>query len=412
MAENRNPSFICPSPEGWVAWQQAENGTWSDIESAPAETKPWDLAAAKGHWILGLPLRSLQTLAMKVPTAEGTNSVDEVVPLRLEAAGLDAGSGKLSLADWTLASQKSDSSVVMVWTMDGAALDGCPGNRVPAMAVAAFNRWKWSAKELVLWCEAGRWLAAFSSDSCPVHVQPCVSTDDITQLASDLRGQATTLLLRGLAPMPDRLVVRGGSAAFASALATELGLPLAERPDAPEILPLGSRLVSKEMLAAREAKIEAGKWRIRIAAAAAVWLAVAGYAGYGYFEARNQLAQAQQQHETVSPQATRMREVQDAIDIITSANSVEALPLEVLARLTPTMPPSDFRLTTFTVEGDRDVYLKGSAKRQDLALRFAQDLRRNKELGAYTWETPYPVNEKDGTATFTYQGKFRTNAQP
>ena len=64
------------------------------------------------------------------------------------------------------------------------------------------------------------------------------------------------------------------------------------------------------------------------------------------------------------------------------------------------------------VEGDRDVYLKGSAERQDLALRFAQDLRRNKELAAYTWETPYPVNEKDGKATFTYQGKFRANTQP
>lgn len=412
MAENRNPSFICPGPEGWVAWQQAENGMWGVIESAPAESKPWDLAAAKGHWILGLPLRSLQTLAMKVPTVDGTSSVDDVVPLRLEAAGLDAGANKVVLADWALAGQKSDSCVVTVWTMDGAAIDGCPGNRVPAMLVAAFNRWKWSPKELVLWSEAGRWIAAFSGESMPVHVQPCVGTDDVAQLATDLRGQATTLLLRGLSPMPERLVVRGGGAGFAEALSTELGLPLADRPDAPDLLPAGSRLLSKEMLAAREAKVEAGKWRIRIGAAAAVWLAVAAYAGYGYIEARNQLDDARQRHEIASPRAKQMREVQESIDLITAATSVEALPLEILARLVPTMPASDFRLTTFTVEGDRDVYLKGSAERQDLALRFAQDLRRNKELAAYTWETPYPVNEKDGKATFTYQGKFRANTQP
>ncbi len=412
MSEKRKPILLCPGPDSWVAWQQADDGSWTEVESLPGEAKPWDLSAGKNPWVIGLPLRSIQTMAIKIPSGENASALEEVIPLRLEAAGMDIGEEKISLADWAVASSKSDSRVVMVWTVDHGAIDGCPPNRVPALAVPSFLRWKWQAKELVLWCESGRWIAAFSGESCPVHVQPCVGTENIGQLATDLRGQATALLLRGLSPLPERLVFRGNLPPFAKELAEELGMPLLEKPEAPELMPDSSRVVTKEMLAAREAAVEAKKWRIRIVAAAAIWMAVAAYAAYGYLQARKELAAAQEFHAQVTPRAKEMREVQTTLDLITSSTSSEALPLEVLILLTKSMPTTDFRLTNFTVEGDRDVFLKGSAKRADLALRFANDLRRNRDLSTYQWETPPPGQEKDGTASFTYNGKFRTNLQP
>jgi hypothetical protein len=274
-------------------------------------------------------------------------------------------------------------------------------------------RWKWQARELVLWCEAGRWIAGFSGDQCPVHAQPCLGTDNVPQLAADLRGQATALLLRGLIAMPERIVVRGPCPPFARDLATELSLPLVEKPEAPEQLPAQARLIAREMQSARAAAVEARKWRLRIIAAAALWMAAAAYASFGYFQAKKELADAQARHAEVTPRAKAMRDVQVRLEDIYSINLPDALPVDVLNRIAKTMPQGGgFRLTTFTVEGDRDVYLKGSAARADVVLNFSGSLKRNKDLAVYQWETPPPVQQKDGRAEFSYTGKFRANLQP
>lgn len=406
MSEKRKPIFLCPSADGWVAWQLAEDVAWTAVETLAPEASPWDHAAAKSPWIGALRSATLQTMALKLPAGDNEPPLDEVIPLRLEAAGMSAGEGKVVLADWAVAQAKSDHRVVTVWSIDPHSLENCTTNRIPQVVVPSFLRWKWQAKELVLWCEAGRWIAAFSGESCPVHVQPCVSIENISQLAADLRGQATALLLRGLAQMPERLVIRGEAPAFAQELATELRLPLVEKPEAPEVLPEASRLLTKEMHSARESATEAKKWRLRIAAAAALWLGLAAYTGHGYFQAREKLVAAQDLHAQVTPRAADMHEVQATLDDILVATGPNALPLEILTLLSKSMPASDFRLTTFTVEGDRDVYLKGTAKRADLALRFGDNLRRNRDLGEYQWETPSPIQEKDQTASFSYIGKI------
>jgi hypothetical protein len=362
---------------------------------------------------MGLPIRALQTMALKVATADETTNVDDLIPLRLEAAGLSLGEEGTHLADWAIAGSRSDAKVVTVWSMEPAALTGCPPPRVPARIWPAFMRWKWQARELVLWCEAGRWIAGFSGDQCPVHAQPCLGTDNVPQLAADLRGQATALLLRGLIAMPERIVVRGPCPPFARDLATELSLPLVEKPEAPEQLPAQARLIAREMQSARAAAVEARKWRLRIIAAAALWMAAAAYASFGYFQAKKELADAQARHAEVTPRAKAMRDVQVRLEDIYSINLPDALPVDVLNRIAKTMPQGGgFRLTTFTVEGDRDVYLKGSAARADVVLNFSGSLKRNKDLAVYQWETPPPVQQKDGRAEFSYTGKFRANLQP
>ena len=413
MAEKRNDILICPSADGWTRWKSGEDGVWVAEESIPAESPAWELASPKVPWQLGLPMRVLQTMPLKIATTDETARVDDLVPLQIEAAGLPMGEEGTRLADWSVAGSRGDAKVVTVWSMEPAALAGCPAPRVPASIWPAFMRWKWQARELVLWCEAGRWIAGFSGDQCPVHAQPCLGTENVPQLASDLRGQATALLLRGLTAMPERLVVRGTCPPFARELAAELSLPLVEKPEAPEQLPAQARLLATEMQTARAAAVEARKWRLRVIAAAALWLVAAAYAGFGYFQAQRELAAAEAKHAEVTPRARAMRDVQVQLDDIYSINLADALPVDVLNRIAKTMPQGGgFRLTTFTVEGDRDVYLKGSAARADVALRFAQDLKRNKDLAAYQWEIPPPVQQKDGRAEFSYTGKFRANLQP
>lgn len=413
MAEKRSDILICPSADGWTRWKSVDGGAWMAEESIPAEAPAWDAISPKMPWQFGLPLRVLQTMSLKVSTTDETTSVDDLVPLRLEAAGLDRGEEGTNLADWCVAGGRADSKAVTVWTMDASTLSGCPVHRVPARIWPAFLRWKWAARELVLWCEAGRWVAAFSGENCPVHVQPCVGTENVPQLAGDLRGQATALLLRGLTTMPERLVVRGACPPFARELATELSLPLVEKSEAPEILPAQARLIAREMQSSRAAAVEARKWRIRIVAAAALWVAAAAYSAFGFFQAKSELAAAEARHAEITPRAKEMRGVQVKLDDIYSINLADALPVDVLNRIAKTMPQGGgFRLTTFTVEGDRDVYLKGSAARADVALRFAQDLKRNKDLAVYQWEIPPPVQQKDGRAEFSYTGKFRDNLQP
>lgn len=413
MAEKRNDILICPSADGWTRWKSGEDGVWVAEESIPAESPAWEGASPKVPWQMGLPMRVLQTMALKIASSDETATVDDLVPLQIEAAGLPMGEEGTRLADWSVAGSRSDAKVVTVWSMESSALAGCPAPRVPERVWPAFMRWKWQARELVLWCEAGRWIAGFSGDQCPVHAQPCLGTENVPQLASDLRGQATALLLRGFTAMPERLVVRGNCPPFARELATELSLPLVEKPETPEQLPAQARLLALQMQTARAAAVEARKWRLRILAAAALWVAAAVYAGFGYFQAQRELAAAEAKHAEVTPRAKAMRDVQTQLDDIYSINLADALPVDVLNRIARTMPQGGgFRLTTFTVEGDRDVYLKGSAARADVALRFAQDLKRNKDLAAYQWEIPPPVQQKDGRAEFNYTGKFRANLQP
>lgn len=413
MAEKRSEILICPSADGWTRWKCGEDGAWVAEESIAAESSAWEAAPQKSPWQMGMPMRALQTMALKVATADETTNIDELIPLRLEAAGLSLGEEGTRLADWAISGSRSDSKVVTVWSLEPTALSGCPAARVPARIWPAFLRWKWQSRELVLWCEAGRWIAGFSGDQFPVHAQPCLGTDNVPQLATDLRGQVTALLLRGLTAMPERLVVRGHCPPFARELAEALSLPLVEKPEAPEQLPAQARLLATEMQTARLAAVEARKWRLRIIAAAALWVAAAAYAGYGYFQAKTELAKAEARHAEVTPRAVAMRDVQAQLDIIYSMNLPDALPVDVLDRIAKTMPQGGgFRLTTFTVEGDRDVYLKGSAARSDVVLGFSGSLKRNKELSVYQWETPPPVQQKDGRAEFSYTGKFRANLQP
>ena len=121
MSDSRSITCICPGPEGWEAWRQAEGGGWEKLEKSPAGTPPWDMAAAKQPWIFGLPLQSLHTLALKIPAAEGA-SMDDVIPLRLEAAAMDAGADGVVLADWAAVGRAGESALVMAWTMEPGAL--------------------------------------------------------------------------------------------------------------------------------------------------------------------------------------------------------------------------------------------------------------------------------------------------
>ena len=91
MSEKRKPILLCPGPDGWVAWQQADDGSWAELESLPSEAKPWEMSASKAPWVVGLPLRGIQTMALKIPAGENASALEEVIPLRLEAAGMDIG---------------------------------------------------------------------------------------------------------------------------------------------------------------------------------------------------------------------------------------------------------------------------------------------------------------------------------
>jgi hypothetical protein len=406
MPDSPPNQLILPGPAGWEAWQSGEGGKWTRTGEAAPEAKPWTLARSRSPWVLGVPSLAFQTLPLKFPADSA--GIDELVPLRLESAGWDPGPEGQMLFDWQALPGGNGGTAVLAWLMEGRPLEGCPAGRVPQSLQPAFLLRSWPAERIVLWQEHSQWLLAVTAGSLPVNIQMAGGFDDPATAAGDLRGQIASLVLRGLARQPKALVVVGIPEPGTDELAAALGLPL----ETLESLPLrgpaaASRLLPAEILLARQARIEARRWKGRIAAFAALWLAGAAWTSWGYFQAQRELESAREAAAAAAPPAAAVREVQAAWDEVLTLNSVDSFPLEILLRISEVLPSRAVRLTSFTVESDRDVFLRGTAPQPTLALKFAETVRRAPALGGFSWDTPYPTSENDGSATFTMQGKFK-----
>ena len=411
MSDSRPALVVLPAPVGWESWHPGEGGAWTMVAEAPPEEKPWVLAKNRGPWVLGLPASTLQTMALRVPAA--AEEEDEMIGLRLEAAAWNRGSDGEVLVDWRVSPTASGSEAgVFAWSFESNLLEGCPGGRTPVAVSPAFLFTSWPENRMVLWQEQARWMLALTSGSAPVHIQPCDGFHDPATLAADLRAQVASLLFRRLAAAPVAFVVAGEPVAGMAETAAELGLPFETTPRLPMQAPEAkSRLKPKQLLEAEKARVEASRWKKRIAVAAALWLAFASWAGWQHFQASRNLESAKIAAAAAAPRAAYIREVQTVWDQIDAVNGIDAFPLETLVRLSEVIPSRDVRLTQFVVDPKRDVAVKGSATNPQAALGFVEKVRRAKPLGTYSWQDPVTTPEKDGTATFTMTGKFKGGAR-
>jgi len=69
-------------------------------------------------------------------------------------------------------------------------------------------------------------------------------------------------------------------------------------------------------------------------------------------------------------------------------------------------PPSSTEVTMMHFEyTPTNLILRGRTPDTSLALRYAQEMKENEELLAFTWETPPPqINNADNSATFEMKG--------
>lgn len=409
MSTSRSPALVLPGTDGWEAWLPGEEGAWQRAETKGAAAEnPWDHPVAKkSAWALGLSCSQIDLLAMKLPAmAEGDPG--EVIPLRLEAAGWDVGDDSSRRIDWKEVPARGPGHQFLAWGMEGDPLDGCPPGRVPERVIPDFLCRGWPSEAIVLWQEQGRWMLAVTGDGQPVHVQPAPAFAGGEEFAREIRGQVQALTLRGMVSEPREVVVAGGMQEDVRAATDVIGLPVREI-EALEVvgsLP-GSRLLPTQIVEARRARIEAGKWKRRIALIAALWFIFAGWVGWRYYQAEQEYLAAKAAAQSIAPQAAEITQVSDSLSEILALNSVDAFPLEILVKVSQARTTPDLRLTSFIVEGDGDVFIKGTARQVPLALRFTQNVQKNNNLGNIAWDTSYPRQERDGTASFNLSGKRR-----
>lgn len=421
MSQEKKQQMIVPGETGWERWTlaagSAEGGWVREELPEREELEPWsawELAPAKEDWIYVAPSLGFSDIAVRLPPVE-SGGVDELMPLRLEAAGISAPElPGVVASDWEEVRSRQSGRVVFAWTWSEDPLGGFEGGRAPEMLLPRWRTLPLPASRVVFWRELGVWHGAVTGPGGCLNVQALGEAGDSGVVAGALRAQITSLMLRGLGETPDSAVVYGtkedvpegvtGACSLLGLAHTVVEMPAPVLPKVP------SRLVASAMSQMRENRASARRWKLRIAAAAALWLLLAAWVAFGYVSDARALELATQAREEIEPQARVLREIQDAWDAVAEVNGIDAFPLELLLRMEQVRPPGNMRLTNFNVAPDKSIFLRGSSPTADLALSFAENVRRSPNLANYAWETPYPQSQADGSFSFTISGKPRTLA--
>jgi len=418
MSQPNQTDLILPGESRWERWSRADaQKEWEladqvgneDVDALPPG--PWELARAKTRLIFAAPSVGFSDISLKLPPVEA-GTVEELMPLRLEAAGIAAPvEPGVVASDWEEVRTRQSGRVVFAWTWTEDPLADAPASRLPSAVLPRWRTVLMPPRHVVLWRELGQWFSGLTGAGGLLNVQALGDGAGAEGVAADIKAQISSLVVRGMMDAPEGMLVYGEDAPeHFDRAAVFLGIPLRRTPLPPPVVPEDTgRLLPAAILEARAAAVSARRWKLRIAAAAAVWLLAAAWVAYGYISDRNALEEARAERVRIEPESLALREIQSAWDEVMLVNGIDSFPLEVLLRLEQARPAGPLRLTTFSVGPQKDVSLSGSAPSADMALRFGEVVKRNQGLASYQWETPYPRSQTDNTFTFTISGKLRAS---
>lgn len=403
-------SIAIPAPDqGWILYS---SGT--DIRR---EANLSDLTEKQRDVVVALPSAVVSSFSLQLPPTDSSLHPSMILA-QVDKRGL-SGRGS-ALVDYEVL-EKSDDGV----SFSVRAIPDLPASCLLPKAAGYTTYTLLRAPELTsgkspstlssaIWQEQGRFVFAVFLGKEPIHSQVLSSKPELGKaLASEinlillaLRSESVTTEKRldSLTLLLDD-VSDDDVAAFRNLITIPLHR-LAPRP--PSSASPRSALLPAESVALRHRR------RNLIRAIALITLALVIYIVGGAWVLKKakatekEIVTLERAVEIAEPDVQRIRQEQERWQELRPAFDKTLFPVIQLSRITSALPGSGVVIREYRTSG-RDIRLRGQARDVQLANRLVEDLEGMESFKSYEWRMPNPRVEKNNTATFEIEGKWKQN---
>jgi len=336
--------------------------------------------------------------------------ISEVVSVETERQGIKSNGGPGRLTDWKPVEHNGTrtlvQSVSIPWPLEDLESETTEfTNFVPQYAL-----YDPPPNSVVLWKEGEEWVAGYSRGSRWVHVQALGRIPAATVLATEIELTMMELLAKGVIDRADCLVVwEPYDVGLHQALEEGTGLATAfEKRPVPSPGSEAAEWTLEPHLVS-EARLARGK-RKRLWVITACLLVIAALVVGGSIfhlwnleqsneRLRQRIAANRGKADTIETAMEKWRALEPAIEPGRS-------PVELLHRITSLLPPRGFRLTSFELQDNETIVVRGEGANMAAVLKIKGALENASGLSDYRWEIPPPRSEGEIT-TFLATGTYR-----
>ncbi|HVJ45734.1 MAG TPA: hypothetical protein VM511_05065 [Luteolibacter sp.] len=408
MSKTTESILALPGEAGWEIWTGTP-ATGFTLKSASSATFPNDLTDIPGGDLtLLFPVKAITAVPMRVASDDEALFAD-LAALHAERLGLrpDPMAGQLTDI-FIIQKEPENTAILSVLLKSPSDADITP--RSPKEFDLSARVYPLAGDSLAVWKELGRWVFALSHKGSLAYCQATSisspSPDDA--LAREIRLALIQLSLQGIEIRPSKIHVWSSEPDVTGTVLTSAFGSFAEvapRP-APVLPEPHSKLLPADVRAARKAALKKRNITLGIAAAAAVYVGLLGWLGYGLWKDISQTKKLLSQAEAAAPDAAAFELHQKKWDELALAIDTKNSPVDILYRVARSIPPnSGLRLRTAEISA-AEIKLIGEAQQPPPIQQFSKKLSESNELTDFTWQTPPPQSSTRGWE-FTYNATSR-----
>lgn len=403
MSKATESVLIVPGASGWEIWTGTPSSGFT-LKSASQALFPNELTDIPGGDLtLLFPVKAITALPMRVASDDESLFAD-LAALHAERLGLRPDPMAGQLTD-IFVIQKEPENTAILSVLLRSPSDADITTRPPKEFDLSARAFPQEGDSLAVWKELGRWVFALSHGGQLAYCQ-ATSIDSHSPdaaLAREVRLALIQLSLQGIEIRPSKIHVwTSDTDVTGSELTSAFGSFAEVAPRPIPVLPQPvSKLLPADVRAARKAALKKRNLMLGIGAAAAIYLGLVGWLGFGIWKDASLTRELHRQADAAAPDAAAFELHQKKWDELALAIDSKNSPVDILLRVARCIPPnSGLRLRTAEISA-AEIKLIGEAQQPPPIQQFSLKLAQSNELTDFDWQTPPPQSSTRGWE-FTY----------
>jgi hypothetical protein len=408
MSKQNDIVLLVPGKTTWEIWTRSENGPFvlSRVTEEESVTKVSGLP--QGDLIHLFPVRSFTALPFRASSSD-ESMFEDLALMHAERSGVRPDVDGGQLADTFEVAKDAEGTALL------AVVLRTPGDGdLPARSAKEFDLsarvFLPSGDALAIWKELGRWVFSIVVDGKLLYSQATLSeaAEPDDALVAEIRITLAQLALQGLDPSPDRVLywtddTSSSSGTLARAFGSRLVVDVKPAPALP--VPR-SRLLPADARAARHAQQVRRRVILGSTIAAACYLGLLGWLGYGLWVDSNETASLKKQLNEIAPQGAGYQEHVSRWSELGPVVEADQSPVELFFRVFKAMPSvGGIRLKSAEISV-AEIKLMGEAGQSAPINQFGLALTKSDLLTGYKWEIQSPTQTPKGW-DFVFTGTSR-----
>lgn len=338
--------------------------------------------------VLALPVAQVVALPLWLQETDA-KQFRSMIALQLEAHGLQPR-GREAIFEWSLIAQEEARTLVLVAVLAASLPEEIEAGVFPVFELSA-RCFELPSDALVLWIEQDRLAIALTRGERLVYFQTLPESRLTSRVLQDLICVVAALQMQEvMGELKQAVAWMDISPAEGEALQSAIGVLVRQEARPVPILPHEAWNLTPARVNEAKRQRVARRWQARVAALLVLFaLGVAAALGLRLFLTARDVSQLRQWQTAHANSLQVVQETRNAWNDLRPVVDTDAYPLEVLLHVSDSLPADQVHLTLFEKEGGH-LLIKAEAKNLTAAFQFFDQLKKNPNLTAYTFEMAQP----------------------